>query len=155
MDSLAKHSGPEQSPSLSTAQSVLRTTQLLYPVILLLTFILSAGIHTIVTSKTEEQLVSTTVRGPGGKPLPITKRKREQETRDADGDDDGDRRCLTKTAFVYLTVGLISSFVANGAVMASHALKSSKSSAGEDQWWCGEERIVSFFFFFFLFSPFR
>ncbi|KAL2262022.1 hypothetical protein VTK26DRAFT_2723 [Humicola hyalothermophila] len=160
MDWLLKVGGSEQSPSLSAAQTVLRTTQLLYPLVLLLTFILSAGIHTVVTSRSEEQLVSPTVRGPGGKPLPVTKRKREQEARNAGEDDNAGGRRLAKNAFVYLTVALISSFVANGTAIASHAMQSGNGSSAQDQWWCGEERIVyvagaAFFYVYVLITLFE
>ena len=139
MDTLLENSGPEPSPS--TAQSVLRITQLLYPVILLLTFIISAGLHTIVTSRTEGELVIPTVKGPGGKPLPVTKRKREQEEQQAfDDENDGSHR--SRSVFLCLTTAVILSFVANGVAIANHALQSLENST-ENQWWCGEERVVS------------
>jgi hypothetical protein len=141
MDPLLEIGGPE--PASSTPQSVLRTTQLLYPVILLLTFIVSAGIHTVVTSKTEEQLAAPTVKGPGGKPLPITKRKREQETQEADDNASGSGG-FAWCAFLYLTGALVMSFVANGAAIAAHAMNSSRDEALTEVWWCGEQRIVSF-----------
>jgi hypothetical protein len=141
MDSLPENNGTELSSS--TAQTVLRTAQLLYPVILLLTFVISAGVHTIITSKTEEELVGSTVKGPGGKPLPVTKRKREQETVEAD-DDVGGNGGLAWTVFLYLTGAIILSFVANSAAIALHAMKSSSDSGIDNAWWCGEARIVSF-----------
>lgn len=140
---LLENSGTEQSPSAT--QLVLRNAQLLYPVVLLLAFILSAAVHTVVTSRTEEELVAPTVKGPGGKPLPVTKRKREQDAQqaaDKDGGAGGAGGRLAWKAFVYLTVAVILSFVANGVVMAARAVRSSRRAA-PNQWWCGEERIVS------------
>lgn len=141
MDTPPDNNGPEQSPS--TAQSVLQTAQLLYPAVLLLAFIVSAGVHTIVTSRTEEELVVPTVKGPGGKPLPITKRKREQEARQVDDSDVEGGGGLAKTAFLYLTAAAILSFVANGAAVALHAIQSGRESNFEKPWWCGEEQVVS------------
>jgi hypothetical protein len=141
MDSRLENGGPEQGSS--TAQSVLRTAQLLYPVILLLTFIISAGVHTIVTSKTEEELAAPAVKGPGGKPLPITKRKRELGASEADDDVSG-AGGLAWSVFLYLTGATVMSFVANGAAVAVHAMKSSRDDGLADAWWCGEERIVCF-----------
>ncbi|KAK4157101.1 ABC transporter-like protein [Chaetomidium leptoderma] len=138
MDSPLENGGPGPSPS--TAQSVLRMAQLLYPVILLLTFIISAGVHTIVTSKTEEELVVPTVKGPGGKPLPITKRKREQEASEAD--DVGEGGGFAWCVFLYLTGATIMSFVANGVTIAVRAMKSSRDAGHDNAWWCGEERTV-------------
>ena len=143
MDSIPDSSGQEQSSR--TAQSVLRTAQLLYPVVLLLSFIISSGIHTVITSKTEEELVAPDLRGPGGKPLPISKRKREQQA--AESNDDfsggGGGGGLAWTIFLYLTAGIVVSFVANGAAVAVHAMKSSSDSGLDNAWWCGEERTVS------------
>jgi hypothetical protein len=140
MDPLLDNGGPE--PASNTPQSVLRTAQLLYPVILLLTFIISAGVHTVVTSKTEEQLAAPTVRGPGGKPLPMTKRKLEQESLEADDNASGTGG-FAWCAFLYLTGALVMSFVANGVAIAAHAMTSSKDAGLADVWWCGDERIVS------------
>ncbi|KAK4106394.1 ABC transporter-like protein [Parathielavia hyrcaniae] len=128
-------------PSLSTAQSVLRTAQLLYPVVLLLSFVVSAAIHTIVTSKTEEELVVPTIKGPGGKPLPVTKRKREQQALEAHGDSRGSGGFAWASS-LYLTGAVVASFVANGAAIALHAMKSSRDADADGVWWCGEERIV-------------
>jgi hypothetical protein len=149
MDSLLEEGVPEQG--YSTAQSVLRNAQLLYPVILLLTFIVSAGIHTVATSKSEEELEGPTVKGPGGKPLPVTKRKREQEAARAEANNNNNNNNnnngsggLAWTVFLYLTGAIVLSFVANGAAIAAHAMKSSKDAGLDEAWWCGEERIVSF-----------
>jgi hypothetical protein len=141
MDLLLKKVDPEQGSS--TAQSVLRTAQLLYPVLLLLTFVLSSGVHTVLTSKTEEELVVSTVKGPGGKPLPVTKRKREQQAHEADDSANGSGG-LAWSVFLYLTGAIVLSFVANGAAVAVHAMKSSADGGLDNAWWCGEERIVSF-----------
>ncbi|AEO69164.1 uncharacterized protein THITE_2119261 [Thermothielavioides terrestris NRRL 8126] len=128
-------------PSSSSAQAVLRIAQLLYPMVLLLAFIISAGVHTVITSRTEEEFVVPTVKGPDGKPLPITKRKREQEASDADDDANGNSG-FAWTAFLYLTGGLTLSFVANGAAIAAHAMQSRRRSGLDAAWWCSEERIV-------------
>ncbi|KAK4123518.1 hypothetical protein N657DRAFT_572662 [Parathielavia appendiculata] len=133
---------PDSERRLSAAQSVLRTAQLLYPVILLLSFVVSAAVHTIVTSKTEEELVVPAVKGPGGKPLPVTKRKREQQQVP---EAHGDNRASGGSAwalFLYLTGAVIVSFVANCAAVAVHAMKSSRDAGPGSAWWCGEERIV-------------
>ncbi|GAB1320409.1 ATP-binding cassette-type vacuolar membrane transporter Hmt1 [Madurella fahalii] len=129
----------EDGPAPPLARSVLRTAQLLYPVVLLLAFIVSAGVHSIVSSRTEEELVVPTVKGPGGKPLPITKRKREQgaaQTEDAGG------AGYAKKAFQCVTAAVILSFVANGAAIAARILQSVRMSGLEHAWWCGEERVV-------------
>ncbi|KAL2181557.1 ABC transporter-like protein [Thermothelomyces heterothallicus CBS 202.75] len=139
MDSLIEHGGSEQGSS--AALLVLQKAQLLYPVILLLAFTLSAGVHTVITSKSEEQLAAPTVTGPGGKPLPITKRKREQEALQEADDVDG-AGGLARPVFLYLMAAVVTSFVANGAAVAVHAMGSTRDGELDNAWWCGEERIV-------------
>lgn len=141
MDELLDNGGPEQQ-NPTPAEAVLQTAQLLYPVVLLLAFIISAGVHTVITSRTEEELVVPTVKGPDGKPLPITKRKRERDALETD-DDACSHRGFAWSLFLYLTGGLTLSFVANGAAVAAHAMQSSRSAGLDAAWWCGEERIVS------------
>ncbi|KAK3375080.1 hypothetical protein B0H63DRAFT_265990 [Podospora didyma] len=123
----------------STAAHVFRTAQLCYSVVLLLAFIVSAGVHSIITSRSEEELVVPTALGPGGKPLPVTKRKREHEeprVRDVYSGTAVRRTCQ------YVTVGIILSFFANGTAIALHALQSHNVSDEAWGWWCGEERTV-------------
>ncbi|KAL2144084.1 hypothetical protein VTI28DRAFT_9614 [Corynascus sepedonium] len=139
MDSSIEHGGPE--PSSSTALSVLQRAQLFYPVILLLAFVISAGVHTVVTSKSEEQLAAPTVTGPGGKPLPVTKRKREQEPLQ-EFDDTNGPGSFARSVFLYLTAAVVMSFVANGAAIAVHAMKSSRDGGLANAWWCGEQTVV-------------
>ncbi|KAL2166389.1 hypothetical protein VTG60DRAFT_2818 [Thermothelomyces hinnuleus] len=138
MDALLDNGRPEQSAN--TAQSVLQRAQLVYPVLLLLAFILSAGIYTIVTSRAEEGLVVPTAKGPSGNPLPMTKRKRRRSAR-AEEDCDIQGGGLAKTVFPYLTAAVILSFVANGAVLALR-LRFGGESKFENTWWRSEERVV-------------
>ena len=46
---------------------------------------------------------------------------------------------LAWTVFLYLTGGIVLSFVANGVAIAVHAMKSSSDSGINNAWWCGEE----------------
>ncbi|KAL2126807.1 hypothetical protein VTI74DRAFT_196 [Chaetomium olivicolor] len=127
--------------SLSTAETVFQNAQLLYPVVLLLAFIISAAVHTVVTSRADEDLVVPTVKGPDGKPLPVTKRKRKQEASEADDNAHG-HGGFAWTTFLYLTGSIALSFVANGFAVACHAMASRKTPGADGGWWCGEERIV-------------
>jgi len=129
-------------PQTSTAEVIYLRAQLLYPVVLLLAFIVSAGVYSIVTARTEEELVVPTARGPGGKPLPVTKRKREQldEPRVP-------AACagssVARRVFQYTQAAVILTFFANGAAIAFHALQARGISGSEDGWWCSEQRTVS------------
>ncbi|KAK0630595.1 hypothetical protein B0T17DRAFT_590058 [Bombardia bombarda] len=122
--------------SRTTAEIVYDYAQLCYPAVLLLAFIISAAVHSILTSRTEEELVVPTARGPGGKPLPITKRKREHHEEPQVGLDVGGSGLAT-AAFQYITAALVLSFFANGAAISAHALQ--ERDVG---WWCMEQRTV-------------
>lgn len=129
-------------PQRTFVELVYLRTQLLYPVVLLFAFILSAGVHSIVTSQSKEEIVVPTVKGPGGKPLPVTKRKREQLDEPQVLDPVADSS-FARTIFRYGTAALIVTFLANGAAIAVHALQSSGGADAGLGWWCGEERTVS------------
>ncbi|KAK3332654.1 ABC transporter-like protein [Cercophora scortea] len=75
--------------------------------------LVSAGVYSILISRSEEELVILIVRGPGGKPLPATRRKRRYEQPRV--------RDVYSGAFARCARGL---------------------SGYEWPWWCGEERIV-------------
>lgn len=144
MDALLQTSGPEhdgQQYVKAFAQVTYETTQKCYPVVLLLAFIISAGIHSIAKSRTEEELLIPTATGPGGKPLPITKRKREHRDQQSLYSTDGCNGGISIQVFRCLVGALILSFAANAAATALHVWQSSK--VGGELWWCGEERVVS------------
>ena len=48
---------------MSTAEAVFLKAQVLYPMILLVAFVLSAGVHSILTSRSEEELIIPTATG--------------------------------------------------------------------------------------------
>lgn len=127
-------------PQTSTAEFVFLRSQLLYPVVLLLAFIVSAGVHSILTARTEEELVVPSARGPGGKPLPVTKRKREQldEPRVRDTCAGSNFACRV---FQYTQAAVILTFFANGGAIALRALQTPGKDSGNG-WWCSEERTV-------------
>lgn len=70
--------GPDRE-DLPLADYILRKTQFLYALVLLTAFISCAAWYSVVNAKKQEDLVQPTVKGPGGKPLPITKKKRSRD----------------------------------------------------------------------------
>lgn len=135
----------------STAERVLLDTELLYPLVLILAFVISAAVYSVATSRSEEQLDAPTITGPGGRPLPITKRKKKREAARSD------ERRISKAAKLTLRclmASLVLTFVANAAVIFAHALTDRRISVpGHLAWWCGDERIVSFRVVLFLVCP--
>lgn len=142
----------ESGEPRSFAELAYLRAQLLYPVVLLVAFVLSAGVHSVLTSQSEEELVVPTVRGPGGKPLPVTKRKREQLDEPQVLDPAADCS-FARRVFQYGTAVLILTFLANGAAIAVHALQARGNKGSGVSWWCGEERTVSYSYPFLSINP--
>ncbi|TFB01956.1 Heavy metal tolerance protein [Trichoderma ghanense] len=143
---------------LTLAEVVLRDTQYIYSLVLLVTFIVLAAWYSVFNSKKEEDPVQPTVKGPGGKPLPITKRKRRS---------DGDRKIgprfgrVAKNVFRYLAAGIFLSYVATGVCMFVHAFyhENPYEWAKDGLPWAGEWTLChvigsTFFYLYILFSLF-
>lgn len=110
-------------------------TMLCYPAVLLVTFILSAATYSIQSSKSEEELLEPTATGPGGKPLPATKRRKRVRHNPVFDVYIG---VWARRVFQYITAAVVLTFVADCAVLIAHAVDEQ-----EPAWWCGEERVVS------------
>ncbi|KAG5963934.1 hypothetical protein E4U57_005802 [Claviceps arundinis] len=135
-----------------------RQTQYLYALILLFAFVSGAAWYSVYNAKKEEVVVQTTVKGPGGKPLPITKRKKR---------DDGERKLgprfgpTAKNVFRYLAAVLFLSYVGTGVSMFIHAFwhENPYKWSKEGLPWAGEGSVVhvigsGFFYLYILFSLF-
>lgn len=146
---VADDSSPSQyrdsaDDTTSTVDNVLRETQYLYAVVLLIAFIVCAAWYSVFNAKKEEDLIQSDVKGPGGKPLPITKRKKRN---------DGERKigpCFgrpAKIAFRYLAAMVFLSYVASGSFMFIHAFRYEDpySWAKEGLPWAGEWTVVRAF----------
>lgn len=120
-----------------------RQTQYLYALILLFAFVSGAAWYSVYNAKKEEVVVQTTVKGPGGKPLPITKRKKR---------DDGERKLgprfgpTAKNVFRYLAAVLFLSYVGTGVSMFIHAFwhENPYKWSKEGLPWAGEGSVVCF-----------
>ncbi|KAF4978819.1 hypothetical protein FZEAL_4863 [Fusarium zealandicum] len=154
-------SGRDDSASddLPLSDYILRRTQYLYALILLTAFISCAAWYSVVNAKKEEDQVQSTVKGPGGKPLPITKKKHSRA--------DGDRKIgpgfgrTAKNVFRVLAAMVFLSYVGSASFMFYHAFWF------EDPWqwsreglpWAGEWSVVHvtgalFFYLYILISLF-
>ncbi|KAF7562695.1 hypothetical protein G7046_g1443 [Stylonectria norvegica] len=104
---------------LPLVDRILRQTQYLYALVLLFAFIFCAAWYSVVNSKKEEVQVQPGVKGPGGKPLPTTKRKRTRA--------DAVRKIgpgfgrTAKNVFRYLAAVVFLSYVVSAAAMFDHA----------------------------------
>lgn len=138
--------------------------QYFYALALLVTFGGVAAVHSIITARSEEDLEVPDVRGPGGKPLPVTRKKSSGSRRSSprpgdtsgggggadghssDGDADSENSTFGDAArrvFQYLTAFVAFTFVADGIAISVHSISDRVESGPEEGWWCGEPRVVS------------
>jgi hypothetical protein len=108
---------------------------LCYPAVLLVTLIVSAAAYSIYSSKSEEELVEPTATGPGGKPLPATKRRKNARNQPVYEVHVGR---WPRRLFQYVTAAVVLTFVADAAAAIVHAVDDR-----QEAWSCGEERVVS------------
>lgn len=121
---------------------ILRKTQYLYALILLTAFISGAAWYSVVNSKKQEDQVQSTIKGPGGKPLPITKKKRSRA--------DGDRKIgpgfgrTAKNVFRYLAFVVFMTYVGSAGFMFYHAFwfEDPYHWSNEGLPWAGEWSVV-------------
>ncbi|KAM0272234.1 hypothetical protein ACHAQH_008776 [Verticillium albo-atrum] len=113
---------PTTATDMSTAASILRDTLIWYPAILLIAFFISGVAYSILTAKKEEDLVEPGVRGPGGKPLPATKKRK----RNSDGNSihwGPTPSPAFKKAFAWLSLVMFLVFFANGIAHFAHVVE--------------------------------
>ena len=106
------------------------------PIFLLAFFLIAFTAHSIATASSTDATVTPSLQtGPGGKPLPENKTlraKAQQKKRQYDFSP------ARKQLFNWLSVGTILTFLANAAIVISHALLDRK-----ENWWCGQHVAVS------------
>lgn len=78
-------STPAAGPNTSVTSLILDRTLVLYPLALLFVFVFTAVARSIYNARNEEVKPDPDVLGPGGKPLPVTKKKRRNTEADSWG----------------------------------------------------------------------
>jgi ATP-binding cassette, subfamily B, vacuolar membrane transporter HMT1/ACLQ len=133
----------DSKPEESALELILKYTLYWYPVLLLVAFVSFGAYISIRTATAEEGDKSEPkVYGPGGKPLPMTKKKnRDGEKRIYYGPEFGP---FALAVFRYISVGLILSFCANGAAVTLHVVFNHWRAPhdGPDAWWSDEPMTV-------------
>ncbi|KAI9781303.1 MAG: hypothetical protein M1839_006096 [Geoglossum umbratile] len=126
-------------PSAKIAEQILLYAHFVYPLVVLLFFLVAFTANSILTASEVAEPANS--NGPGGKPLPANKnaeslrklRKQQLEVSP-----------LRKAIFNWLSVAVITTFVGNAVNVIVHALT-------ERGWWCGESvaiYVVSSVFFY-------
>lgn len=125
-------------PDNSLVESILSITQYLYPGLLLVILLVFGAAHSIYVATREGTVIVPTVTGPGGKPLPVTRKRR------SDGmphEPEGRFSPAIRGLFQWIYTAVTLTFVGQGASIATHALVQ-KNIHGTNAWWCGEAKAV-------------
>lgn len=127
----------------SLVERILTFTQYLYPGLLLLILLLIGAIYSIYTARNRGDVIIPNVTGPGGKPLPVTK-KRSLGNKSQKSDERFSP--ATRALFQWLYAAVTLTFVGQGAAIATHALLE-RNPDGDHTWWCGEAKTVMIFLY--------
>lgn len=132
------YAGPR---GLTMAEKVLRDTSYLYSLVLLVAFISLAAWYSVFNAKKEEDIVQPTVKGPGGKPLPITKRMKRSNGERKIGPRFGS---TAKIVFRFLAAIVFASYLVTGVAIFYHAFwhENPYEWAKEGLPWAGEWTVV-------------
>jgi hypothetical protein len=119
----------------TTTEVLLDITHFNYPWILLVIFLAAFVTNSILSAEPSSESIEPVVTGPGGKPLPRTTKKSKEAREKKKLEDFSPGR---KLLFIWLSAGVITTFVANAVNIVVHALTNR-----ENGWWCGEATAVS------------
>jgi len=128
------HNGSDTSGGTRT--TLLDNVHFNFPWLLVAVYLAAFIIHSIVTAEPSTESAEPQLTGPGGKPLPRSMRKirAEWERRKRLQDFSPNR----KLVFLWLSAGILATFLGNAINIVVHALTERDSS-----WWCGEATAVS------------
>ena len=115
--------------------------ELWYGVLLLVLFVALIFANSLLESRRTTQLIKSAATGPGGRPLPAT-RRRLQNPVTFSFTPTGTIGNTTKRVCLFSYMLLIASFVANIANVITHALYDTNNPETQFGWWCGEETSV-------------
>ncbi|KAI0448106.1 ABC transporter-like protein [Xylaria telfairii] len=124
-------------PNDGLVKSLLISTQYLYPLVLLCILLCIGALHSIYTARNRADVIVPTVTGPGGRPLPVTKKRHLDKSHESEGRFSPALRAL----FQWLYTAVTLTFVGQGAAIAARALIQ-MSADGDHAWWCGEPKAV-------------
>lgn len=116
--------------------------ELWYGALLLVVFVISIALNSILDSRRAAQLVRPAATGPGGRPLPAT-RRRSQDSGTLTFTPDLEISTAAKRVYGYGYALFILSFAANFASVITHTVYETKNPEIKFGWWCGEETSVS------------
>jgi len=121
----------------STAEKIIDSIQFHYAWVLFVIFLVAFVTNSILSAESSSESKDRVLLGPGGKPLPRSNARKSKEEREK-RKKLKDFSPIRKLLFLYLSAGLLATFVANAVNIIAHALTET-----EDGWWCGEAAAVS------------
>lgn len=129
-------------PPRNSTEHLRDVLQYLSPPLLLASFILVAAAHTIrlANAKDASDASDTTeAKGPGGKPLPATKKKKRAA---ADSANIRTTNPALQRLFQWASAAVTVNYVVAASSIGTHAIVD-RATTGEHGWWCGEPKTVS------------
>jgi hypothetical protein len=133
---LSSHSGFNGTSTITDGPTdLLDLVHFNYAWVLFVVFLVAFVANSILSAERSSELKGPILLGPGGKPLPRSAARKSKEERDKKKklkDFSPGRKLL----FLYLSAGLLATFVANGVNIVVHALT-------KENWWCGKATAVS------------
>ncbi|KAI0480328.1 hypothetical protein GGR56DRAFT_266345 [Xylariaceae sp. FL0804] len=126
------------NPPPSREERIRDLVQYLYPDLLLAFFLIVGAIYSIYTARRREAAPGQEAKGPGGKPLPATKRKAARE--DASNSPEAFTPSV-RIVFRWIYVLVTATLIGQGAAIAARVMIE-KISETEHGWWCGEPKTV-------------
>ncbi|KAI1331158.1 hypothetical protein F5Y16DRAFT_395592 [Xylariaceae sp. FL0255] len=120
-------------------EAVLAFTQYLSPGLLLGILMVCGAIYSFYTARIKDDVYVSTLTGPGGRPLPATKKRKDHD------DDSKESKPRFSPAirrlFQWFFIAITLTYVGQGAAIAARAL-THMNPDGEHSWWCGEPKAV-------------
>lgn len=130
-------------PSDTPAEKVRNFVQYIYPGLLLLVFVAVGALGSIYNAVYKDSEAGSQVKGPGGKPLPVSKSKKSPSDASFAIEFGPQASRFFKGASILATI----SFFGMGIAITARSL-AHQSAEGDHGWWCGEPKTVSRPFFF-------
>jgi hypothetical protein len=119
----------------STEEAVLRYVHYSYPPFLLMVFLATFAVESIISAPNELPLSPEEQKtGPGGKPLPRNKKSIKRPAREIP-----EFGPAARLSFKCISLVVLLTFVANCVSVIVHALVDRAKN-----WWCGQHTAVSF-----------
>lgn len=121
------------------AERLLTVLHYATPLLVLACYLIAFTTRSIVASKREPQTAEDVVEqyGPGGKPLP--KKLNRNRVKNKKGSIDLDFSRPRKLLFVWLSILVAGTYLANAVNVIVHAL-----IKRDEGWWCGKSATVSY-----------